>query len=157
MSGIHHLVGGPAQAASISLSSIIMATTASSIRRRRVQKVADETDTASKVASRHHDNKPAYNIRQKTKRRFCLRDQFMRTNVDMYLLLALFLVVNLWTLHQQLVEASSIPVAASIKGCEESVTLGFPCHVPEGIRDAAIDPIRDGMELEKIYAIFYPV
>ena len=125
-----------------------MATTASSIRRRRVHKiVSDETDTAPKVASRHHDNKPAYNIRQK----------FVRTNVDISLLLALFFAVNVWTLHQQLVEASSVPVNASIEGCEENVTLGLPCHVPEGIRDAAIDPIRDGMELERIYAIFYPV
>lgn len=135
-----------------------MATTASSIRRRRVHTVSDETDTASKVAGRHHDNKPASNIiRQNKKRRFCLRDQFMRTNVDIYLLLALFLVVNVWTLHQQLVEASSVPVAALIEGCGENETLGFPCHVPEGIRDVAIDPITDRMEQEQIYSIFYPV
>lgn len=122
-----------------------MATTASSIRRRRVHKVSDETDTAPKVASRHHDNKPTSNIR------------LVRTNVDMYLLLALFFAVNVCTLRQQLVEASSVPVAASIEGCEENVTLGFPCHVPERVRDAAIDPIIDRMELEQIYAIFYPV
>ena len=143
-----------------------MATTASSIRRRRVHKVSDETDTAPKVASRHHDNKPTSNIRQKTKRRFCLRDQFfMRTNVDTYLLLALFLVVNVWTLHQQLVEASSIPVAALIEGCDENDTLWLPCGNISGVVDAAMhnrSKVVDAamqiiVEIEQIYAIFYPV
>ena len=137
-----------------------MATTASSIRRRRVEKVADETDTAPKLASRHHDNKPASNTRQNKKRRFCLR-----TNVDMYLLLALFLVVNLWTLHQQLVEASSIPVAALIEGCDENDTLWLPCGNISGVVDAAMhnrSKVVDAamqmiVEIEQIYAIFYPV
>ena len=135
-----------------------MATTASSIRRRRVQKVADETDTAT-------NNKPASNTRQNKKRRFCLRDQFMRTNVDMYLLLALFLVVNVWTLHQQLVEASSIPVAALIEGCDENDTLWLPCGNISGVVDAAMhnrSKVVDAamqiiVEIEQIYAIFYPV
>lgn len=131
-----------------------MANTASSIRRRRVHKLSDETDTAPKVASRHHDNKPASNIRQKTKRRFCLRDQFMRTNVDIYLLLALFFAVNVWTLHQQLVEASSVQVAALIEGCVENETLGIPCDNMSVAIDAAAD--KKG-EIEQIYAIFYPV
>jgi hypothetical protein len=129
-----------------------MATTSSSIRRRRVHKVSDETDTASKVASRHHGNKPASNIRQNKKRRFCLRD------VDIYLLLALFLVVNVWTLHQQLVEASSVPVASEIKGCEENITLGIPCgNISEVNFDAAVDNEYVDIEMEKVYAIFYPV
>lgn len=134
---------------------IIMANTASSIRRRRVQKVADETDTAPKVASRHRDNKPTSNIiRQNKKRRFCLHDQFMRTNVDIYFLLALFFGVNLWTLHQQLVEASSVPVAALIEGCDENETLGLPC----GNISAVIDAASDGTEEQaQIYSIFYPV
>lgn len=136
-----------------------MANTASSIRRRRVQKVADETDTAPKVASRHRDNKPTSNIiRQNKKRRFCLHDQFMRTNVDIYLLLALFFGVNLWTLHQQLVEASSVPVAALIEGCDENETLGLPCGNISAVIDAASDTYRTEEQAQiQIYSIFYPV
>ena len=78
----------------------------------------------------------------------------MRTNVDIYLLLALFFAVNVWTLHQQLVEASSVPVAALIEGCVENETLGLPCDNMSVAIDAAAD--KKG-EIEQIYAIFYPV
>jgi len=88
-----------------------MAAVSASIRRRRVhqsaaaseQLPAQKSDSSSTIV----DLRRTLHNRQK-KRIFSLRDQFIRTNVDIYLLGTLFVIINGLTLHLQVVEAMEL-------------------------------------------------
>ena len=87
-----------------------MAAASASIRRLRMhqsaaaseQLPAQKSDSSSTIV----DLRRLHN--RQNKRIFSLRDQFIRTNVDIYLLGTLFVIINGLTLHLQVVEAMEL-------------------------------------------------
>jgi hypothetical protein len=121
---------------------------ASIIRRRRAQhsaaagrhQPAQKSDSSSNVVDHHRDREP-YN-RQK-KKRFSLRDQFIRTNSDIYLLVALFAIINGWKLNLHAVEATTVEKLANITNALNGTVSG--------------SEVRHFLWDAEVYAIFFPV
>ena len=121
-----------------------MAAAAATSTRRRVHSSAAASgghQPARKKSDRSLHSNTAYN-RQK-KKRFSLRDQFIRTNVDIYLLGAFFAIINGWRLHLQVVEAATVD---ELQYSNMNIS-----------DDTVKDQVGSYTRLKEISAIFFPM
>ena len=90
----------------------MMAAASASIRRRRRIHVDPCASSENKPAQGSGSGNTIVDSRRRPhnrqqKKRFSLRDQFIRTNVDIYILVAFFVIINGLKLHHHVVEATT--------------------------------------------------
>ena len=138
----------------------MMAPSSGSIRRRQLPDTAQSSVSRSRSDADNHQQ-PLNNHRLK-KKRFSLRDHFLRTNVDIYFLCVFFAMINGWELQKQVVEASSDASCTLLQNgfLHVSAESVYDEKVLTNVTTETLDKIRNKynkMVKREVYSILFPV
>lgn len=131
-----------------------MSAASASIRRRRMHKYPGAS-SENKTAQKSDSGSTIVDLRRRPhnrqqKRRFSLRDQFIRTNVDIYILVAFFAIINGLKLHLQVVEATEL----TEQQLNKTMVLLKNC-------DSRVNDLLESLDWDgedaQVFAVFFPM